>query len=148
MGDSSVQRKTSGTPPVFLFLPRPYPRGQNALRSTASLLAVLPPTPAPALLDRRGRNDPLYFYDNMPKVSQGKIPLTHGRSLQCSWCREEAGYPQSMHHLETVKKAGRMRRYKVASSRPATLLRFCRRPEQSAFDPLVQGEEGDAEELW
>ncbi|KAJ1198119.1 hypothetical protein NDU88_001963 [Pleurodeles waltl] len=38
-------------------------------------------------------------------------------------------------------------RYNVASSRLATLLRFCRRPEQSAVDPLAEGEEGDAEEL-
>ncbi|KAJ1197539.1 hypothetical protein NDU88_001396 [Pleurodeles waltl] len=53
-----------------------------------------------------------------------------------------------MHHLEKVKKAVRMRRYNVASSRLATLLRFCRRPEQSAVDPLVEGEVGDAEELW
>ncbi|KAJ1187439.1 hypothetical protein NDU88_004215 [Pleurodeles waltl] len=48
----------------------------------------------------------------------------------------------------TVEKAGRMKRYKAASSRLATLLRFCRRPEQSAVDPLAEGEEGDAEELW
>ncbi|KAJ1183158.1 hypothetical protein NDU88_008327 [Pleurodeles waltl] len=78
---------------------------------------------------------------------RGKIPSTHRRFLQSSWCREEAGYPQSMHHLETVEKAGRMKRYKVASSRLATLLQFCRRPEQSVVDPLAEGEEGDAEEL-
>ncbi|KAJ1108336.1 hypothetical protein NDU88_005712 [Pleurodeles waltl] len=52
-----------------------------------------------------------------------------------------------MHHLETVEKAGRMKRYKVASSRLATLLWFCRRPKQSAVDPLAEGGEGDAEEL-
>ncbi|KAJ1106505.1 hypothetical protein NDU88_003906 [Pleurodeles waltl] len=34
------------------------------------------------------------------------------------------------------------------SSRLATLLPFSRRPEQSAVDPLAEGEEGDAEELW
>ncbi|KAJ1129201.1 hypothetical protein NDU88_007572 [Pleurodeles waltl] len=79
---------------------------------------------------------------------RAKIPSTHRRFLQSSWCREEAGYPQSMHHLETVEKAGRMKRYMVASSHLATLLRFCRRPEQSAVDPLAEGEEGDAEELW
>ncbi|KAJ1118507.1 hypothetical protein NDU88_006698 [Pleurodeles waltl] len=45
-----------------------------------------------------------------------------------------------------IEKAGRMKGYKVASSRLATLLRFCRRPEQSAVDPLAEGEEGDAEE--
>ncbi|KAJ1121292.1 hypothetical protein NDU88_009405 [Pleurodeles waltl] len=77
----------------------------------------------------------------------GKIPSTHRRFHQSSWCREEAGYPQSMHHQETVEKAGRMGQYKVASSRLATLLQFCRRPEQSAVDPLAEGEEGDAEEL-
>ncbi|KAJ1126556.1 hypothetical protein NDU88_004963 [Pleurodeles waltl] len=78
---------------------------------------------------------------------RGKIPSTHGRFLQSSWCKKEAGYPQSMHHLETVEKAGRMKQYKVASSHLATLLRFCRRPEQSAVDPLAEGKEGDAEEL-
>ncbi|KAJ1196273.1 hypothetical protein NDU88_000144 [Pleurodeles waltl] len=56
---------------------------------------------------------------------RGKIPSTHGRFLQSSWCKKETGYPQSMHHLETVEKAGRMKRHKVASSRIATLLRFC-----------------------
>ncbi|KAJ1084879.1 hypothetical protein NDU88_005025 [Pleurodeles waltl] len=80
-------------------------------------------------------------------VSRGKIPSTDWRFLQSFWCRVKAGNPQSMHHLETVEKASRMRRYNVAGSRLATLLRFCRRPEQSAVDPLVEGEEGDAEEL-
>ncbi|KAJ1089757.1 hypothetical protein NDU88_002902 [Pleurodeles waltl] len=79
---------------------------------------------------------------------RGKITSTHGRFLQSSWCKKEAGYPQSMHHQETGEKAGRMKRYKVAVVVFATLLRFCRRPEQSAVDPLAEGEEGDAEELW
>ncbi|KAJ1183126.1 hypothetical protein NDU88_008297 [Pleurodeles waltl] len=78
---------------------------------------------------------------------RGKIPSTHGRFLQSSWCKMEAGYPKSMHHQETVEKAGRMKRYKVAVVVFATLLRFCRRPEQSAVDSLAEGEEGDAEEL-
>ncbi|KAJ1199579.1 hypothetical protein NDU88_003413 [Pleurodeles waltl] len=38
-------------------------------------------------------------------------------------------------------------RYKVAVVVFATLLRFCRRPEQSAVDSLAEGEERDAEEL-
>ncbi|KAJ1117087.1 hypothetical protein NDU88_005287 [Pleurodeles waltl] len=38
-------------------------------------------------------------------------------------------------------------RYKVAVVIFATLLQFCRRPEQSAVDPLAEGEERDAEEL-
>ncbi|KAJ1094437.1 hypothetical protein NDU88_007512 [Pleurodeles waltl] len=38
-------------------------------------------------------------------------------------------------------------RYKVAVVVFATLLRFCRRPEQSPVDPLAEGEERDAEEL-
>ncbi|KAJ1089732.1 hypothetical protein NDU88_002877 [Pleurodeles waltl] len=80
-------------------------------------------------------------------VSRGKIPSTHGRFLLSFWCRVKEGYPQSMHHLETVKKAGRMKRYKVAVVVFATLLLFCRRPEQSAVDPLADGEEGNAEEL-
>ncbi|KAJ1195069.1 hypothetical protein NDU88_004352 [Pleurodeles waltl] len=79
---------------------------------------------------------------------RGKIPSTHGRFLQSSWCKKEAGYPQSMHHQETGEKAGRMKRYKVAVVVFATLLRFCRRPEQSAVDPLAEGEERNAEELW
>ncbi|KAJ1170125.1 hypothetical protein NDU88_002006 [Pleurodeles waltl] len=79
---------------------------------------------------------------------RGKIPSTHRRFLQSSWCKKEAGYPQSMHHQETGEKAGRMKQYKVAVVVFATLLRFCRRPEQSAVDPLAEGEEGDAEELW
>ncbi|KAJ1185990.1 hypothetical protein NDU88_002775 [Pleurodeles waltl] len=79
---------------------------------------------------------------------RGKIPSTHGRFLQSSWCKKEAGYPQSMHHQETGEKAGKMKRYKVAVVVFATLLRFCRRSEQSAVDPLAEDEEGDAEELW
>ncbi|KAJ1174808.1 hypothetical protein NDU88_000099 [Pleurodeles waltl] len=62
--------------------------------------------------------------------------------------QEGGRLPQSMHHQETVEKAGRMKRYKVAVVVFATLMRFCRRPEQSAVDPLAEGEEGDAEELW
>ncbi|KAJ1119469.1 hypothetical protein NDU88_007654 [Pleurodeles waltl] len=38
-------------------------------------------------------------------------------------------------------------RYKVAVVVFATLLRFCRRPEQSAVNSLAEGEERDAEEL-
>ncbi|KAJ1125687.1 hypothetical protein NDU88_004110 [Pleurodeles waltl] len=79
---------------------------------------------------------------------RGKIPSTHGRFHQSSWCKKEAGYPQSMHHQETGEKAGRMKRYKILVVVFATLLRFCRRPEQSGVDPLAEGEEGDAEELW
>ncbi|KAJ1196779.1 hypothetical protein NDU88_000643 [Pleurodeles waltl] len=50
----------------------------------------------------------------------------------------------------TTRKQARKRqdqRYKVAVVVFATLLRFCRRPEQSAVDPLAEGEERDAEEL-
>ncbi|KAJ1108346.1 hypothetical protein NDU88_005722 [Pleurodeles waltl] len=81
-------------------------------------------------------------------LTRGKIPSTHWRFLQSSWCKKEAGYPQSMHHQETGEKAGRMKRYKVAVVIFATLLWFCRRPEQSAVDPLAEGEERNAEELW
>ncbi|KAJ1095915.1 hypothetical protein NDU88_001065 [Pleurodeles waltl] len=49
MADSHGQRKVGGTPPAFRFWPRLYRRGQNARRSTASLLAVLPPTSAMAV---------------------------------------------------------------------------------------------------
>ncbi|KAJ1128837.1 hypothetical protein NDU88_007209 [Pleurodeles waltl] len=79
---------------------------------------------------------------------RGKIPSTHRRLLQSSWCKKEAGYPQSMHHQETGEKANRMKRYNVAVVVFATLLRFCRRPEQSAVDHLAEGEERSAEELW
>ncbi|KAJ1128858.1 hypothetical protein NDU88_007230 [Pleurodeles waltl] len=81
-------------------------------------------------------------------VSRGKIQSTHGRFLQGFWCRVRAGYPQSMHHLETFEKASRIRRYNVAGSRLATLLRFCRRLGAVSGRSLVEGEEGDAEELW
>ncbi|KAJ1108333.1 hypothetical protein NDU88_005709 [Pleurodeles waltl] len=60
----------------------------------------------------------------------------------------KAGDPQSMHHQETVENAGRMRRYNIAGSRLATLLRFCRRPGAVSSRSLVEVEEGDAEELW
>ncbi|KAJ1089533.1 hypothetical protein NDU88_002684 [Pleurodeles waltl] len=76
------------------------------------------------------------------------MPSTPRRFLQSSWCKKEAGYPQSMHHQETGEKASRMKRYKVAVVVFATLLRFCRRPKQSAVDPLAKGEEGEAQELW
>ncbi|KAJ1206267.1 hypothetical protein NDU88_001676 [Pleurodeles waltl] len=79
---------------------------------------------------------------------RGKIPSTHWRILQSSWYKKEAGYLWSMHKQETGEKAGRMKRYKVAVVVFATLLRFCRRPEQSAVDPLAEGEERSAEELW
>ncbi|KAJ1118489.1 hypothetical protein NDU88_006680 [Pleurodeles waltl] len=62
--------------------------------------------------------------------------------------QEGGRLPQSMHHQETGEKAARMKRYKVAVVVLATLLLFCRRPEQSAVDPLAEGDEGDAEELW
>ncbi|KAJ1117009.1 hypothetical protein NDU88_005210 [Pleurodeles waltl] len=50
----------------------------------------------------------------------------------------------------TTRKQARKRqdqRYKVAVVVFATLLQFCRRPEQSADNPLAEGEERDAEEL-
>ncbi|KAJ1099467.1 hypothetical protein NDU88_004568 [Pleurodeles waltl] len=53
MEDSDGQRKVGGTPPAFRFWPRLYRRGQNARRSTASLLAVLPPTSALAVITAR-----------------------------------------------------------------------------------------------
>ncbi|KAJ1172358.1 hypothetical protein NDU88_004205 [Pleurodeles waltl] len=77
---------------------------------------------------------------------RGKIPSTHGRFLQSSWCKKEASYPRAC----TTRKQARKRQdkqYKVAVVVFATLLRFCRRPEQSAVDPLADGEEGSAEEL-
>ncbi|KAJ1113912.1 hypothetical protein NDU88_002152 [Pleurodeles waltl] len=81
-------------------------------------------------------------------VSRGKIPSTHRRFLQSFWCRVKAGYSQSMHHLKTVEKAGRMRRYNVAGSRLATVLWFSRCPGAASGRSLVEVEEGDAEELW
>ncbi|KAJ1128930.1 hypothetical protein NDU88_007302 [Pleurodeles waltl] len=83
----------------------------------------------------------------VPCGCRGKIPSSHGRFLQSSWCKKEAGYPQSMHHQKTGEKTSRMKRYKFAVVVFATLLWFCRRPEQSAVDPLAEGEERDAEEL-
>ncbi|KAJ1153799.1 hypothetical protein NDU88_006557 [Pleurodeles waltl] len=60
----------------------------------------------------------------------------------------KAGDPQIMQNQETVEKAGRMKRYNVAGSRLANLLRFCRRPGAVSGRSLVEVEEGDAEELW
>ncbi|KAJ1174975.1 hypothetical protein NDU88_000266 [Pleurodeles waltl] len=51
--DSPGQRKAGGTPLTFRFWPRLYRRGQNAQWSTASLLAVLPRTPALAVFTAR-----------------------------------------------------------------------------------------------
>ncbi|KAJ1089912.1 hypothetical protein NDU88_003052 [Pleurodeles waltl] len=45
------------------------------------------------------------------------------------------------------RKKRQDQRYNAAVVVFATLLRFCRRPEQSAVDPLAEGEERDAEEL-
>ncbi|KAJ1102514.1 hypothetical protein NDU88_007560 [Pleurodeles waltl] len=37
-----------------------------------------------------------------------KIPSTHGRFLRSFWCREEAGYPHSMHKQENSREGGRI----------------------------------------
>ncbi|KAJ1117110.1 hypothetical protein NDU88_005310 [Pleurodeles waltl] len=81
-------------------------------------------------------------------VSRGKIPSTHGRFLLGFQCWVKAHSPQSMHHQETVEKAGRIRGYNVAGSRLATLLQFCRRPGAVSARSLAEVEERDAEELW
>ncbi|KAJ1212474.1 hypothetical protein NDU88_000133 [Pleurodeles waltl] len=81
-------------------------------------------------------------------VSRGKILSTHGRFLLGFQCRVKADSRQSMHHQETVAKAGRMRSYDVAGSRLATLLRFFRRPGAVIGRSLAEVEEGSAEELW
>ncbi|KAJ1193471.1 hypothetical protein NDU88_002769 [Pleurodeles waltl] len=39
---------------------------------------------------------------------RGKIPSTHGRFLRSFWCREEAGYPHSMHKQEDSREGGRI----------------------------------------
>ncbi|KAJ1198195.1 hypothetical protein NDU88_002039 [Pleurodeles waltl] len=39
---------------------------------------------------------------------RGKIPSTHGRFLRSFWCREEAGYPHSMHKQENSREGGRI----------------------------------------
>ncbi|KAJ1142974.1 hypothetical protein NDU88_009286 [Pleurodeles waltl] len=80
-------------------------------------------------------------------LREGEDSVDPREIFQSSWCKKEAGYPKSMHHQETVEKASRMKRYKVAVVVFATLLRFCRRPEQSAVDLLAEGEERDEEEL-
>ncbi|KAJ1201333.1 hypothetical protein NDU88_005146 [Pleurodeles waltl] len=55
MEDSQGQREVGGTPPTFRFWPRLIRRGQNA---NASLLAVLPPTSAMAVITARVRMTP------------------------------------------------------------------------------------------
>ncbi|KAJ1160929.1 hypothetical protein NDU88_001419 [Pleurodeles waltl] len=59
MEDSQGQREVGGTPPTFRFWPRLNRRGQNAQRCTASLLAVLPPTSAMAVITARVRMTPI-----------------------------------------------------------------------------------------
>ncbi|KAJ1110287.1 hypothetical protein NDU88_007641 [Pleurodeles waltl] len=81
-------------------------------------------------------------------VGRGKIPSTHRRFLLGFQCRVKADSPQSMHHQETVKKAGRMRCYNVAGSLLATCLQLCRRPGAVSGRYLEEVEEGSAEELW
>ncbi|KAJ1218855.1 hypothetical protein NDU88_006427 [Pleurodeles waltl] len=81
-------------------------------------------------------------------VGWGKIPSTHGRFLLGFQGRVKADSPQSMQHQETVEKAVRMRRYNVAGSLLATLLRLCRRPGAVSGRSLAEVEEGSAEELW
>ncbi|KAJ1205649.1 hypothetical protein NDU88_001077 [Pleurodeles waltl] len=81
-------------------------------------------------------------------ISRGKIPSTHGRFLFGFQCRLKADSPQSMHHQETVEKAGRMRRYNVAGSLLVTLLRLCRRPGAVSGRSLAEVKDGSAEELW
>ncbi|KAJ1186828.1 hypothetical protein NDU88_003608 [Pleurodeles waltl] len=85
------------------------------------------PTQDHARQDERGPRGPV-----MQKfgacIGRGKIPSTYRRFLLGFQCSMKADSPQSMHHQETVKKAGRMRRYNVSGSLLATLLWFCRRP--------------------
>ncbi|KAJ1165024.1 hypothetical protein NDU88_005454 [Pleurodeles waltl] len=81
-------------------------------------------------------------------VGRGKIPSTHGRFLLGFQCRVKADSPQSMHHQGTVEKADRIRRYIVAGSLLATLLRLCRRPGAVSGRSLAEVEEGRAEDVW
>ncbi|KAJ1114966.1 hypothetical protein NDU88_003195 [Pleurodeles waltl] len=81
-------------------------------------------------------------------VSKGKIRSTHRRFLLGFQCRVKAENPQSMHHQETVGKAGRIRRFNVAGSLLDTLLQFCRCPGAVSGRPLAEVEERDAEDIW
>ncbi|KAJ1121983.1 hypothetical protein NDU88_000489 [Pleurodeles waltl] len=81
-------------------------------------------------------------------VSRGKILSTHRRFLLGFQCRVKAESSQCMHHQETVEKASRIRRYKVAGSLLAPLWQFCRHPGAVSGRSLAEVEEGDAEELW
>ncbi|KAJ1133172.1 hypothetical protein NDU88_011469 [Pleurodeles waltl] len=80
-------------------------------------------------------------------VGRGNILSTHRILILGFQCRVNADSHQSKHHQETVKKACRMRRYNVADSRLATLLRFCRRPAAVIGRSLAEVKEGSAEEL-
>ncbi|KAJ1097044.1 hypothetical protein NDU88_002173 [Pleurodeles waltl] len=90
-----------------------------------------------------------------------------GPVMQFFWCLrlqgEDSVDPQEISSELLVQRGGRLppqhappgkqlrrrqdQRYKVAVVVFATLLRFCRHPEQSAVDSLAEGEERDAEEL-
>ncbi|KAJ1179040.1 hypothetical protein NDU88_004279 [Pleurodeles waltl] len=79
-------------------------------------------------------------------VAEGRFRRPTGDFFRAPGARRWQATPRAC----TTRKQSRWRqdqRYKVAVVVFATLLRFCRRPEQSAVDPLPEGEERDAEEL-
>ncbi|KAJ1136284.1 hypothetical protein NDU88_002701 [Pleurodeles waltl] len=92
MADSHGQRKVGGTLPAFRFWPRLYRRGQNARRSTASLLAVLPPTSALAVnqrsVHRRMPPSPHMPQQMMPaeENSEHRVKQLRGEDLHCKCC--------------------------------------------------------------
>ncbi|KAJ1085247.1 hypothetical protein NDU88_005380 [Pleurodeles waltl] len=82
----------------------------------------------------------------LPAVAGGRFRRPTGDFFRAPGARRRQATPRAC----TTRKQARKRqdqRYKVAVVVFATLLRFCRRPEQSAVDPLAEGEERDAEEL-
>ncbi|KAJ1215314.1 hypothetical protein NDU88_002923 [Pleurodeles waltl] len=82
----------------------------------------------------------------LPAVAGGRFRHPTGDFFRAPGAERRQATPRAC----TTRKQARKRqdkRYKVAVVVFATLLRFCRRPDQSAVDPLAEGDERDVEEL-
>ncbi|KAJ1082721.1 hypothetical protein NDU88_002886 [Pleurodeles waltl] len=82
--------------------------------------------------------------DELLFPAPSRTPMT----AKTTMCRVKADSPPSMHHQETVEKAGRMRCNNVAGSVLATLLWFCRRPGAVSGRSFAEVNEESAKELW
>ncbi|KAJ1138410.1 hypothetical protein NDU88_004796 [Pleurodeles waltl] len=129
---------------------RRRPASQGALTEAGSA-----EVPEQAL--RRGVNR------SSPEDTKGSPTTPEDNSGSCALQGDDSVDPREISSELLVQRGGRLppehappgkqsrrrqdQRYKVAVVVFATLLRFCRRPEQSAVDSLAEGEERDAEDL-